>query len=269
MANLIRSAKSGSEWSENDSEVYNIDIQLKDTPTFYVVNNLPPSVQDQEVLTTQNAEDMVSDRNAELILDLAMKPATANGSAVDDFAVEFFRLLGYVRHHRVALTRKDTHSSLDLWRMETRKDRSLSHPSSTERNYSPRAGGQTLRKGQQSPKSADRRIRLQQPNPKGIGPGDFGNQDMRSHHCNRKLLIRHADHPGHHPRRYRTYLLPVTADLVHHVRHGTYPPETTIVSAHVPVIPRPLRRHSEGMKHLDSRQAILSYYEAFKSVIGI
>ena len=59
------------------------------------------------------------------------------------------------------------------------------------------------------------------------------------------------------------YKIPVTADLVRHIAHGTYPPEATIVLANVPVLPRPRLRYSEGMKPLDNRQAMLRCYESF------
>lgn len=65
------------------------------------------------------------------------------------------------------------------------------------------------------------------------------------------------------------YKIPVTADLVRSVRHGTYPAEPTVVTMHVPAVPRPARRYSEGMKPLDNRRAILSCYEAFKRIVGI
>ena len=51
---------------------------------------------------------MQQDRHAELItlLDLAMIPEMGE-TAVDDFAVELFKVLGYVRRERVARTRVD------------------------------------------------------------------------------------------------------------------------------------------------------------------
>ncbi|KAH9841952.1 uncharacterized protein C8Q71DRAFT_739665 [Rhodofomes roseus] len=64
------------------------------------------------------------------------------------------------------------------------------------------------------------------------------------------------------------YKIPVAADLVRHVRRGTYPSIMTVLSAHVPVVPKPLRRYSVGMKPLDTRQAIIRCYEAFRSVVG-
>jgi hypothetical protein len=67
------------------------------------------------------------------------------------------------------------------------------------------------------------------------------------------------------------YKIPVTPNLVHNVWHGTYPSEPTIVSMHVPKLPRdsPHFCYNQGMKPLDNRQAVLHCYEAFKYIIGI
>jgi hypothetical protein len=60
------------------------------------------------------------------------------------------------------------------------------------------------------------------------------------------------------------YKIPVTNNLVRHVRHGIYPSEPTVVSAQVPDLP-----DNGGMKPLENRQALLRYYEAFKRTVGI
>ncbi|KAK0454081.1 uncharacterized protein EV420DRAFT_1273280 [Desarmillaria tabescens] len=51
---------------------------------------------------------MTSDRNAGLInlFDLAMVP-NSEDSAMDDFVVNLFKALGYVRRNRIVRTRKD------------------------------------------------------------------------------------------------------------------------------------------------------------------
>jgi hypothetical protein len=64
------------------------------------------------------------------------------------------------------------------------------------------------------------------------------------------------------------FKIPVTRTLSTHIRHGTYPQETNVTYCHPPV-PRPARRHSEGMKPLDNRREILRCYEAFKVIVGI
>ena len=104
MANLIRSAKSGSDWTLSDLDSYNIELHRENHLAFFGVQALPPPQVDPELMNTTEADDMVQDRNAELInlLDLAMTQC-----AVDDFVVELFKALGYVRRHRVARTRKD------------------------------------------------------------------------------------------------------------------------------------------------------------------
>lgn len=108
MANLIRSGRSGSDWTEHDLNSYNIQVRLENAHNFFGANPLPLSPVDPELLTTRDAEDMVSDANAELInlLDLAMEPGSEE-SAVDDFAMLLFRFLGYPSRHRVARAHKD------------------------------------------------------------------------------------------------------------------------------------------------------------------
>ena len=109
MANFIRSAKSGSDWTEIDLEAYNIIVQFQDATIFFGEDPLPPPAVDQELLEVQDADAMVSVPAAVLVnlLDLAMKPPLAGESAVDDFAVALLTVLGYVNHHRVARTRKE------------------------------------------------------------------------------------------------------------------------------------------------------------------
>ena len=108
MANLIRSAKSGSDWTRAELDAYNISIIDEEVPTFFGLPVLPQPTVDQELLQIQDANLMADEKNAELInlLDLAMVPGSEE-SAVDDFAVVLFRTLGYLGRHRVARTRKD------------------------------------------------------------------------------------------------------------------------------------------------------------------
>jgi hypothetical protein len=109
MANLIRSAKSGSDWTRGDLDAFNISVCVEDTATFFGIPELPQPCVDPEILNIESADNMIVDKNAELInlLDIAMVPTGPEESAVDDFAVELFKTLGYVRRNRVARTRKD------------------------------------------------------------------------------------------------------------------------------------------------------------------
>ena len=49
MADLIRSAKSGNDWTENDLEAYNIQLQFEDAATFFGDSILPLPEIDEDV----------------------------------------------------------------------------------------------------------------------------------------------------------------------------------------------------------------------------
>ena len=71
----------------------------------FTSQELPQPVIDQELLNILDADAMGQDRNAELIrlLDLAMIPDEGE-TAVDDFVVELFKVLGYVHRQRLEWT---------------------------------------------------------------------------------------------------------------------------------------------------------------------
>ena len=122
MANIIRSAKSGSDWTSSELYGYNIRVDIQDILAFSGLPALPPPTVDPELLQIQDANLMTNDRNAELIilLDLAMVPGSQESQVVD-FAVELFKTLGYVKRHRVGL-HSQGHPLSHLWRMETREN---------------------------------------------------------------------------------------------------------------------------------------------------
>jgi hypothetical protein len=109
MDSLMRSAKSGSDWTENDLRAYNIQIRCEDVATFFGDPNLRLPEVDEEILTTLEAEDMSSTPNTRLIrlLDRAMIPAPdREESAVRDFAVQLFDILGYKGGNIIPRTRR-------------------------------------------------------------------------------------------------------------------------------------------------------------------
>ena len=64
------------------------------------------------------------------------------------------------------------------------------------------------------------------------------------------------------------YKIPVTKELAHAVALGQFPATPNVVYAHLPAVPRPARRLSEGMKPLDNRRHILACYEAFRQFVN-
>ena len=98
MANLLRSAKSGSDWGPSELHAYNIVVEFQNAATFFGVDPLPRPAVAAEVLNVVSADEMVNDVNYKLLryMDLAMDPVPAGESAVVDFAVHLLTLLGYV-----------------------------------------------------------------------------------------------------------------------------------------------------------------------------
>ena len=91
-----------------------LDAYNEDTATFFGIPDLPQPPVNPEILNVESVDNMTVDKNAELInlVDIAMVPTGPEESAVDDFAVELFKMLSYVRRNRVV--RHGTHKDLPL-----------------------------------------------------------------------------------------------------------------------------------------------------------
>lgn len=258
MANLLRTAKPGSNWGPSELAAYSIVVEFQDAPTFFGTDPLPrPAVAD-EILNNVAADDMNNDSNYKLLryMDLAMDPPPGEESAVDDFAVHLLTLLGYVPRSRMTRTRVDIplvicgeqcHAKSDVCivdsddilllvqedkRHKESKDPQAQLVAETIAAFQANNSRRTFILGQ-NPLSAK------------VIPG---------------IILK-----GSSPTFYK---VPVTAELSQAVVLGQYPDKPTIVYAHLPVIPRPARRLSEGMKPLDNRASILACYEAFKRFLN-
>ncbi|KAF8321941.1 uncharacterized protein EI90DRAFT_2937936 [Cantharellus anzutake] len=265
MANLIRSAKSGSDWTQGDLDAYNIYVTPQDTATFFGILVLPEPRVPEEILNVHEADDMMNDENARLIdlLDVAMLPPARESeeSAVDDFMVELFRLLGYVGRRRYARTRKDLflpicgeirHAKTDVCIVDRLRNHILLLVQEDKRH------------GEHS-SFADTEARLIV---EGIAAFVYNNEARRASGLPelQEKIMAGIIMVGTTPTFYK---VPVTADLVFNLRHGRFPTQRTEVSVCFAPVARQHRRWSEGMKPLDNRRTILSCYEAFKAIAEI
>jgi hypothetical protein len=109
MANLARSAKSGSDWGRAELAAYNITIDQQDSATFFEMAHLPEPHVPAEMLDRLEADDANDLDTCRTIsaMDLAMQPIPAEESAVDDFVVRLFDMLGYTTRQLSVRTRKD------------------------------------------------------------------------------------------------------------------------------------------------------------------
>ncbi|KAN0080323.1 hypothetical protein V8E55_009889 [Tylopilus felleus] len=189
-------------------------------------------------------------------MDLAMSPAPVEESAVDDFAVLLLRALGYNTRGRVLRTRKDiplvicgenSHAKVDVCIIDQNEISLLVQEDKRHMDNSdpePQLIAQAI-----AAFAANNQTRQQTLNQPPLDSKIMAGITMK----------------GTAPIFYK---IGVTAALVTSVGGGVYPQAVTTVYAHVPNIPRPNRRWSEGMKPLDNRQVILSCYEAFKQFVN-
>ena len=64
------------------------------------------------------------------------------------------------------------------------------------------------------------------------------------------------------------YKIPITTQLAQSIALGIYPATPTVVHAHLPAVACPTHCLNEGMKPLDNRACIFSYYKAFKRFVN-
>ncbi|KAF7371980.1 hypothetical protein MVEN_00056000 [Mycena venus] len=235
MADLIRSAKSGSDWTENDLHAYHIRVVYQDAATFFQIPGpgLPaPAVQHPAVLTLSGPATATDASVYQFLrtMDLAMLPVDAEESAVDDFAVLLLQELGYV-----PMCVSSTMAGFYFWCRRT-------NGTQMEENPVPQLVAEAIAAFHSNNVTREQTLGLP-PLPSKVVPG---------------ITMK-----GTSPIFFK---LPISQELVSAVIGGVYPATETIVQAHLPAIPRPAERLNEGMKPQDNRLIIMSCYEAFKHV---
>ena len=257
MANLNRSAKSGSDWTSNDLKAYNITIDAQDAATFFGQPDLPAPAVNPQLLTTLSAADMIDDSCFRVVkyMDLAMGPVPGEESAVDDFAMELLKAAGYDSRDRFLRSRKDiplficgtwSHAKTDVCLMD---DNEIILLVQEDKRH--------LERGDPRPQLIAEAIGAAQANNAiretvlNLAPLEY-------------KLMAGITMTGTSPTFFK---IPITSELMEAVRLGQYPPTPTVVAMHIPEVPRPARRLSEGMRPLDSRAKILACFEAFKQFV--
>ncbi|PPQ68891.1 hypothetical protein CVT25_009014 [Psilocybe cyanescens] len=225
---LIRSAKSGNDWSQYELAAYNITVEPQDAATFFGVDPLPETHVPTDMLDKLEAEETTDLASFLTIsaMDLAMGITPLEESAVDDFVVRLFDILGYTNRDVLLRTRKD---------MELEDKRHLEDGRDAEAQL-----------------IAEAVAAFQSNNKKRFLAGLDLVLDV---------IIPGIVMIGTAPLFYK---IRVTKELADAVMYGAFPQTPTIVHVHVPPLPRPYRRLSEGMKPLDNRRIALRCFEAFK-----
>jgi hypothetical protein len=254
MANIVRLAKSGNEWTTNELEAYNIVIHEQEQHTFFG-GALPEYTGPVGFIEHEDRVQGLDGPSLSLIkrLDLAMKILEGEESAVDDFAVELLRATGYETNDTVVRSRKSLRLLMCGENVFAKTDVCLMDASS-----------EILLLVQED----KTHINPADPEPQLIAEAIAAFQHNNSTRVQELLvepqeiqMILGITMIGTFPRFYK---IQVTADLDRCVRFGHYPATQTVVYRHTPRVPR---RRSDGMRPLDNRKLVLRCYEAFKKFV--
>ncbi|KAG1724297.1 uncharacterized protein EDB91DRAFT_143068 [Suillus paluster] len=258
MASLIRNAKSGNDWTSNELLAYNITVDYQDAATFFEIENLPQPTANPDILTASGPNDAVDDSVYELLrtMDLAMSPAPAEESAVDDYAVLLLRALGYTKRGRVLRTRKDIPLVICAENRHVKTDVCIIDDN------------QILLLVQEDKRHLDSSDAEPQLIAEAIAAFAANNLTRQRTFGQRPIYSKVMAGIVMNGTAPTFYKIEITAALVTAVAGGVYPEARTTVYAHIPNIPRPNRRWSEGMRPLDNRAIIISCYEAFKKFVN-
>ena len=263
---IIRNAKSASDWTRLDLRAYNISLVPCDAATFFGKNRLPVPNSNHPQLLTHPTTDDVTDKDAYRVLeymDLAMTPSQVpdeESAAVDDFMMHLLLALGYAEMNSgtSVRTRKDIpfyicgewrHAKADVCVIERYKNTVilLVQCSHEDKRYMeddpiPQLVAKAIATFQHN-----NHIRQQS----GLQPLD-------------SKVVPGITMIGTSPIFFKVN---VSADLLSSIEIGRFSRTATVVEMHIPEIPSPPNRFSEGMRLLDNRSVILACFEAFKQFL--
>ena len=257
MANLLRSAKSSSNWTTAELDAYNITIVSQSKDEFFETNDFPdPTEPSMLGFMAHESREMATDKNTKQLLhylDLAIYPKAGLESAVDNFAAQLLRGLEYDDNDRTVFIQQaipflicgeTSVAQTDVCVMD--KDEILL----------------LLQEGK-------RLTSMNDPEPQVIAEAvaAFAINNMTRE---RRLNLQPRDSitfpaltmVGTTPIFYK---VTVTSALSKAVQTGTYPETETRVLRYIPALPR---RNSEGMRPLPNRLEILRCLVAFKRFLG-
>jgi hypothetical protein len=255
MSDIIRSCKSGSEWTENELEAYNIRVINIDNPCdFFGTRIENVNLQDvpNGVLVCEEF-DMANDLPTYKFLrylDLAMRPDEGQESAVDDFAAEILRMMQYESIGHIICLRKDikllmcgqeTHAKTDVCVLDTNDILLLIQEDKSHINRS-NAVPQLV---------AEAIAAFQHNNLKRFTMLHKEPLDTFTFPC----IIMVGTYPVF-------YKITVTNQLNRAVQSGMYPQNVTIVERFDPLFG--MRRRSFGMLPINNRERVLKCFKAFK-----
>ena len=259
MANIIRSAKSASDWTSNELTGYHITVSLV-TPENFFQNNAAPSLEHIEPAILTSAPNTILDdpekeeANKYLgYLDLAT--GTGQESAIDNFALETLRLLKFEETNTLLATRRMTNFTICGEKKSAQTDVALlKRP---DWILLVLVENKTLA----NPTNAEAQVVAE-----AIAAFQFNNEKRKEKKKPEleKMIIPCVTMSGTRP---TFYLVPVTAALSTAIKTGQYPAAETVVQK-CDIKPTHTRNFSDGvgMDNLVYRKLALERFLAFKAL---
>jgi len=258
MADLVRSAKSGSDWTPNELAAYNITVRRQSATDFfgYQPDTIPEFLNPEFVHSPVPPDDNIADVATFRILqyiDLATRANATQESAIDDLARELLRLLNFEEKGTLLRSRYAIPFLIsgDTGRV-AQTDLCLIQGSST-----------ILLVIQEDKSIFSHKDPEAQVIAEAIAAFQYNNlnRDRAGFDTVESMIIPAITMIGTRPIFYK---IPVTQALSDAVARAQYPAfQTTVFKC--TVIPRS-RHQSEGMEAPEFRQDILKHYNAFKAV---
>ena len=259
MAKLIRTAKSGSDWTANELAAYNITVVSQNKEEFFGTTNFPDPAEPTVAgfMTTETRQDaLAADKNMKQLLhylDLAMNPKVGQEAAVNNFATELLRGLDYDDGDRIVFIQ----SAIPLLICGVN--------SVAQTDICVMDDNDILLLLQE-----DKRLTsMKDPEPQLIAEAIAAfTANNQKQECDLHLPLHNSimfpclTMVGTSPIFYK---IAVTAALSKAVQTGTYPKIETRVIHYIPCLPC---RNSKGMCPLPNRIEILRCLEAFKRFLG-
>jgi len=107
MAHFIRSAKSGSDWTENELFAFNIVIQDVDVATFFGFPHFPPTTVSPVILNNALQPDLPISKDDRLFFQYLERANIGEEATVNDFAGHILRMLNFDDEGRLIATKRE------------------------------------------------------------------------------------------------------------------------------------------------------------------
>ncbi|KIL62602.1 hypothetical protein M378DRAFT_80878 [Amanita muscaria Koide BX008] len=252
MAQLIRSAKSGSDWTDNELFAFNIVVQDVDVATFFGAPQLPPTTVSPVVLnnTFRPAPPAVISKEDRLFFKYLDRANIGEKAAVDDFAGHILRMLNFDDNDRSIATKRELSFTMCGTCVWAKADIAILD----DAEYSLMV-------------QEDKRTTVtDEPKPRLIAEAIAAfveNNRLRVPPLPQKTFPA-ITMVGPCPIFYK---IPVTQALVDALITAQYPPQPTIVQRLVPPVPDPSSYRRHGMNPLENRRIVFQCLEAMRGLL--